>query len=46
MLTRKANSKRKCVKKMQEHETGMLSLCNFADSEILADSEHVPDRFR
>ena len=24
---------------------GMLSLCNFADSEILADSQNVPDRF-
>jgi len=25
---------------------GMLSLCNFADSESLADSENVPDSFR
>ena len=25
---------------------GMLSLCNFADSEILADSENVSERLR
>jgi len=46
MFTPKANSKQKRVKKMQEQEKGMLSLCNFADSEILADSENVPERLR
>jgi len=46
MFTPKANSKQKCAKETQERETGDAVTCSFADSEILADSENIPDRFR
>jgi len=47
MFTLKANSKQKRVKKAQEHEKGYdVTVQYFADSEILTDSENVPDKFR
>jgi len=46
MFTPKANLKQKCAKKTQERETGILLLGNFADSEILANSEMFPDKIR